>query len=947
MRVIANYEPGSSVRGTITDDGVSENFRADIYMTAHKATPAVAGRMKSLDFAAPGAKLQADGRYALDLLAEKDARTMVFSEPDGTIGAVSITPRMQELGWPAGDYYMLAMDSTGTVVVKPGRNHRKVYITGGGHGYTRAEIAQEVGLSEAAITNIWLLSGPGLNYGTLAKPFIGDVGISFMKAITTPTSNWYLFECGYDYSTAGEATNVVALGARGESPIHPILYGFWGTGPRPTGLKAVSNGAQHYSHAVFQGLKDLEISSGSHWNWLITDVDTTKFIGASASASGADGMTIYRCILHDVFLTAPKNGRTSWSTRGDHVTATFTNNVNGFLMWQNVYDYIAWREGYNPDLLWNNGQYPQGPIALSHNAYLQWNTYDIGVFENLSARAASQGIQMRGGGYSIDNILMDNNIAGNDMGGDYKYRGPVGSWSLHLGTIITSAGYKRSDGAGGLAYGLDLNNPYLPSAVDIVIMHKADPDNPSEIAAKSGSDFDIRNSVNRGYYTLNAISYRWASTNRNIEGLNTTTLDQTTIQRYATTKLGAGNGTIKKYMEYLRTLTGAQRKTELDALRAYFRAPVQSKLTDTLPVRTAAATCTFQADDRGEGFRWDVRLNWSTKDIPGAVFKDHVNLFGNRVKFGRYTASVGDLTFGTGGKLEVSSGKLGVDNQIGIADVTVFNCGQYDAQAEAGIYRARGGCLTLRPAGAAEAFSVEVNGDAECIFGNPKATISQAVTIAAGQTLRIDGGQCHVGVDGQSNAARTLTLAGTLDIRSTPILRVANSNISPRYKQGNLLNGQTSGFGGVLDCLQFNESGWSIAVRGLTGTPLVGEQMVGQPLDTGTTGTDADDEANETDNSPTTTKRIPVVSSIWNATLPCIRKFRSGENGEAAPSVTFTVALSGPLKLDLTGVAAGTYPIIEADSVTGNFSGQTITGLAAGLTAVVTKTATAVTVVVS
>ena len=940
MRIGFNFQDGDRVRGGAAQPGKTKTLRADIWGTAHKTAPAHAGRMNRFDFAPPGARPQPDGSYALDLLAEKDARNLTYQEPDGTIGAVQINPCMQELGWPAGDYYMLATDANGTVVVEPGRNHRKVYITAGAHGYTRAEIAAEVGLSEAAITNAWLATTPGLAYGTQAKPFARDVGISFKQSVNVANSNWYLFERGYDYAT-GPST-WPAQGMCGESPLHPIVYGAWGTGTDPTGLTITTNGSFHFAHAVIRDQKDLSIASGAGWNWLVTDVDTTKHMGASSSIGGTDGFTLYRTMIHDVFLTAPKDGRTAWHSRGDHVAGTFTNNVNGLLLWQNIYDYIGWREGYNKDLIWNAGQYPHPPIALSQNIYIQWNCYDVGTFENVSARAASTGQQLRSGGYCIDDLFIDNNVTSNDLGGDYKYRGPVGSWSLHHGTIVTSAGYKEGKGAGGLNWGMDLNNPYLPTALDVIIMHRADPDNPSEIAAKPNSGFDIRNSVNRGWYALNAISYGWSSTDRNVEGLSTTALRQTTIQRYATAKLGAGNGTIRKYMEYLRTLTGAQRQTDLDALRAYFRAPVQSKLTDTLPPRVNAATCTFQADDRGEGFRWDVRLNWSTRDIPGATFKDNVDLFGNRVKFGRYTASVGDLAF-RGGRLEVSSGKLGVDNQTDAADVTVFNCGQYDAQASAGTYRARGGRLTLRPAAPAP-FTVEVSGDAECIFGNPKAPVAQAITIAAGQTLRIDGGQCHVGVDGQSNAARSLTLAGTLDIRSTPILRVAKDHISPRYKQGNALNGQTSGFSGVLDCLQFVNGGWNVAVRGLQGTPVVKEQMVGQPLVTGSEGSDADDEANETDNSPTTTTRIPVVASIQPATLPCIRKFRSGANGEAAPSVRFTVALAGPLKLDLSGVAAGTYPIIEADGVTGDFSSRTITGVEAGLKAAVTKSATAVTV---
>ena len=80
--------------------------------------------------------------------------------------------------------------------------------------------------------------------------------------------------------------------------------------------------------------------------------------------------------------------------------------------------------------------------------------------------------------------------------------------------------------------------------------------------------------------------------------------------------------------------------------------------------------------------------------------------------------------------------------------------------------------------------------------------------------------------------------------------------------------------------------------------------------------------------------------------LPRIRKFkRRGDNPD--PTVTAAVAISGPLRLDLTGVAVGSHVVLEANSITGTFSGQTVTGLAAGRTATVNKTATAVTVVVA
>jgi hypothetical protein len=222
------------------------------------------------------------------------------------------------------------------------------------------------------------------------------------------------------------------------------------------------------------------------------------------------------------------------------------------------------------------------------------------------------------------------------------------------------------------------------------------------------------------------------------------------------------------------------------------------------------------------------------------------------------------------------------------------------------------------------------------------------LALAAGQTLRIDGGQCFVGWDG--TGSRTLTLNGTLDIRSTPIIAVARDHISPRYKEGWPLVGETSGFRGTLDCLQYNSpntsAAWHVAIRDIEGMPVIGESMVARLAAVGSDSGAEEDEGDES-TLPTFSTRIPRPAAILPATLPCIRKFKSGMNGDVAPGVTTTVNLAGPLKLRLNGVAAGRYPLIEADTINGSFTSVDIAALPAGLTAKVEKTATTVTLVVS
>ena len=938
MRLGLDFQPGLKVQGEVMQEGHSDRMRVDIWGTAHRVSPAISGRTNRSDFPVPGSKVQADGSYSLDLLEESAGRTILTRQPAGITSAVQVSPRLQQAGWGPGDYYMLETDASGALIVEPGRNHRKLHITRGAHGWTKARIAVHAGVTEAAVTNAWLLERP--QYGAVDKPLEAVFGASFWRTVTEANSWWLLLERGYDYTGVIPRPNP---GMRGESPLHPMVIGAWGVGAAPIG-GGTGTTNYHYSHVVIRDMLDVSGSPMAGWNWLIADCETTKGSNCNSSSEGMDGLTYYRLINRDNVKSAPSNG-VSWGAR-EHTGGSFFYNVNGLLLWQCLYDHNGWGEGYSPTLQWNNGEFPQPPNALSQNIYIQWNNRDVGTFENVSARAASCGQQLRPGGYSVDNLFIDNDVQCSDLGGDYKGRGPNGNWSLHYGIIATSAGYKVAEGNPALSWGIDIRNPRHLSIVDSMILHRANPADPAEVARKEKARFDVQPGAVTPHFYNNTVTYQWGPENKNIDGLDTKTLNQTTLQRYAAQKLGAGKGSIPIYLEHLRMLSPAARKAELKSLRAYFRAAIAPKLTDTNPMaRSASAICDFYPDPRGEGFRWDVRLNWSTKDIPGVAHADDVHFHGNRVRLARCTVRVASISYG-GGKLEVSSGKITASAQSDVADVTVYNCGQFDGPAAAGQYRARGGRLVLRPAAAA--FGLHVSGDAECLLGSPKAGEAQALALAAGQTLRIDGGQCFVGWDG--TGSRTLTLNGTLDIRSTPIIAVARDHISPRYKEGWPLVGETSGFRGTLDCLQYNSpnssAAWHVAIRDIEGMPVIGESMVARLAAVGSDSGAEEDEGDES-TLPTFSTRIPRPAAILPATLPCIRKFKSGMNGDVAPGVTTTVNLAGPLKLRLNGVAAGRYPLIEADTINGSFTSVDIAALPAGLTAKVEKTATTVTLVVS
>lgn len=60
--------------------------------------------------------------------------------------------------------------------------------------------------------------------------------------------------------------------------------------------------------------------------------------------------------------------------------------------------------------------------------------------------------------------------------------------------------------------------------------------------------------------------------------------------------------------------------------------------------------------------------------------------------------------------------------------------------------------------------------------------------------------------------------------------------------------------------------------------------------------------------------------------LPTIRELRTGINGVTAPNVASTFTCGGTIDVDVTGVSAGTYDLVIADTVSGTFGTETVTG---------------------
>jgi len=318
------------------------------------ALTAYAGRMNRLAVAVPGSVRQADGTYALDLTAQRDAATVDF-ESGGQNYVMNVSASAQEDGWGAGDYYMLERDpGDASIIVEPGRNHRKWYASNSPDAWTKDSIAAAESISPNAVSDNWLIANPFYG-GSEEQPLLASLAVSAWRQaqLGTTTSNWILYERGYDY---GGLDATPQRRAQGESPLHPMLIGSWGTGPRPRGL-SVFNSAWCPSHLVIRDISFDAIGSLSMWNWLITDCDNIKGdaaerrgeFGAQSQQSG-EGFTGYRVDVTDVSLTSPKDGMLTWgeNPHKQRLGGSYWNNVHGLLLEEVIWDHNGWADGYDP-----------------------------------------------------------------------------------------------------------------------------------------------------------------------------------------------------------------------------------------------------------------------------------------------------------------------------------------------------------------------------------------------------------------------------------------------------------------------------------------------------------------------------------------------------------------------------------------------------------------------
>jgi hypothetical protein len=594
---------------------------------------------------------------------------------------LAVQPLQHKQGWATGEnVYMLETDADGRLIVEHGDNHHKIHVSGSDRAFSAADIAAREGVSESAVTNAFLLArGYGTSPDTAVDATLGRLmWRSAVGSNPKQGSHWLLFERGYEYDFA----NIMPSSEVSEFELHPNYVGAFGAGDAP-----VIHGQQRLvgspsKNFVFDGLEFRNgVSLLEASNVILNDVSLD---GSTISVMGLNhrvgGFTLRNSTIHDAVKDAPLNG--TWGT-GDRVSGLFVRDVNGLLVEGTLMDRIGWGEGYSWD---GNGSLPQTPNKMSQNVYIQHGVNDITFRDNISMRAASFGAQVRPGGLIEDNVFIDNNAGLNALGGEVASDGTqVGHFSLLMDNLVTSGGARDSYILGALTWGIEARGSH--TLLDNIVTHLADPNNPAEFAAKAGNGHAVVPNA-RAYYD-DTIVYNWIAKNfsaqalvnnadRNIDGLDPAVLRQATIQNFTAQLLGRSSATIDDLGQFLRAQVadGEVNAVEADNIIAWF----QTAFGIAPEIRTEAETLRFVPSDLGDGVRWDSRINWTTGDLPGTVAGDSVDLAGNWVTFATRTSTIEDLHFGSGGRLNVTSGRLNVlgDTTTGAggAEIDVRNAGQ-------------------------------------------------------------------------------------------------------------------------------------------------------------------------------------------------------------------------------------------------------------------------------
>lgn len=876
--------------------------------------------------------VRSDGLLGVDLtdVQTADELTLEYNDTTGG-GSVPKTflfkPQQgkERFGWGKGRHYMLPKDAQDKVIWEPVPiNRRDMHVSTSGLSIADIETregenmtAQKLKDQVATVgTDIPQANGV-LKYGEIPELAIQEEPAKLVWRILAEQEGpgcWQLLFKAGERFTAWSGGGGREM--RGLSPIHPMRIGTYGGDEVATLTNLPS-----YDNCILQGKFRIlsPVKEPGKQFYLFEDVDFARqpaFVTGKVTQKFVTGRR-YTC--YDIYPRTPDPNNKNpaiWDVKAPHEVGTYLSGFNGVLIEDSFQDLIGWAPDYDyaADI---TKPYPVN--QFSHCLYIDGGNADITVRRSGYSRGSLTVYQMRSGGLWYDNFSMGSNqqmSVGPGKNGD-DIKGYNGNHAYFLDSTFTWAGAKRED--------IDYMNASLGirsqswhiSLRNCLLMHKGEPPVFAVDRAWPSVQPDGAYNFNGGSMFLNdLLVYKWTDNpDENIDGLDTATLDATTIEAYN---------------DQWKSVTGSHRNDLIANLRALDEPWVQAMdinawflaQTDRAkPTRTDAQTMVFEPFFTGEtpGTRWDIRLDWSTFTLPGIVPGDSVDLNGYHVNnFDTPDHPLVDLSLG-GGALTHCGGRLDLTGDIlDGGEITLDGAGQLfmeggavhfgvDMNVGMGARLANTGALTFNG-------DLRASGTSEVLFG-----------IDAGDTFEMNGdltlsGQVRVGFDGTGGTA-SLTLGAGAITTFEHVYRMRVTRDDGEFAKGSgepflgdTVTGLTSGFTGVIEHIETlsDDDEMYFHIRPLSGVPvndevIEGMRWFGRPLGF---------------NSATNRSNIAKIISVPKVILPKIRSFTSGLHGLADPAITSMVTLGGTLVVDETNLPPGTYTLIEADTITGAFASQ-------------------------
>ena len=678
--------------------------------------------------------------------------------------ALDVAAGTQVAGWAQGNHYMLATDENDRVIVETGDNHRKVYVSNSDDALTLEDIAAREGIDFGDVTDLLNDPGRAIVVGRQIEALLEDYGASEDMALAPDAgmalwyattwakpahSNWLLFENGYEYDDLGQ---VVSRETFGEDPLHPVHITSWGEGEKPIINSEIKIWQKQSENIV---ISDLTLKGGfaglTGRNIILEDID---FTGNGAGIQHAEGVTIRHSDFYDIFLEEVRDGFDNWAPHSHRNGGLYVGNVDGVLIEDIVVSQTGWEEGYDPN---GDPAYNQPPSQYSHNIYIQRDVTDFTIRDSISAKAASFGLQAKSGGFLDGNLIFENNAGFSALGGNSDgYNDAIGNYSLVLDNIVTSGAHKGAHQIGALANGFySAGND--SSLVGNVLTHLADPNDPDDL---TGKEFNSGTGVYlRDPFYDDTIIYNWhgdrderhgwsEGLNQNVDDLDRALADQTTIQNLAKLVLNDPDATQHDLAEYIK-----HNDVSVQELIAYFQ---QGFGVNDGSIRTTNQTLTFEPDERGDGVRWDNRLNWSTED--DVLNGDSIDLAGNWVNYSG-TFRLNNLELGEDGTLSVAQGRLtvegtltgGTDSAINVSYVgQLWLAGNISGALHFDVSGGR--FVNTANTSSADPLSIDISGGQAIL-----ATAGATFHLSGGDILTIDGSAAKLGFDGDNGGLALLT----------------------------------------------------------------------------------------------------------------------------------------------------------------------------------------------